>query len=653
MENDFMVQDSFARRADDVARSDSAIPSGKGAAVRAWIEERTGLGWLLRAWCNRPIVGGACFCKSWPTAILFAICVQAMSGFFLWTYYSPSALTAWESVYYIQHEVTGGWLVRAIHHYGAQVLMGMLILYVLQMILTGGYRAPREMVFWSALAMAGCAMGLLLTGDLLVWDQNAFAATTVRTGFLKMLPVVGESLHAVAIGGPGPELGTHTLTRFFALHVGLLAAGLLGLFILHALFRWKAEAPHTLATASNGGAARPISEIGSADSASNSVPAWPGQALHNALACLMVLAIVLLLACQHGVSGEEAGAPLGSPADPDPANAYAAARPEWVLVGLYEFSHLFPGWLAIVPIFIMPALLAAFLVAIPFIARYPRGHGINVGVTLGLLGAVVVLSGWSLRKDAADPLHQAALAEERELGRRVRELARGHGIPPTGALMLLRNDAFVQGPRLFKQHCASCHNYATADGQGIVAEEPSAPNLYGFANRRWIEWLLDPKPVVTLADGRKVPRIQGPDYFGNTAFRNGEMVEFVKDTISTYDEDERRRLEKLVVALSAEAQLKSQREPDAADAAVIAAGREEMRKLGCTDCHPFHGAKGAGKPDLTGYGSRQWTLAIIANPADPRFYGSRNDRMPAYQETLTAKELELLTDWLRGEWFEP
>ena len=84
----------------------------------------------------------------------------------------------------------------------------------------------------------------------------------------------------------------------------------------------------------------------------------------------------------------------------------------------------------------------------------------------------------------------------------------------------------------------------------------------------------------------------------------------------------------------------------------------------CTDCHAFHGeSKGTGAkgPDLTGYGSRDWLIGIVGNPAHKRFYGKENDRMPAYAESstdakknvLSQQELELLVDWLRGEWYEP
>ncbi len=82
--------------------------------------------------------------------------------------------------------------------------------------------------------------------------------------------------------------------------------------------------------------------------------------------------------------------------------------------------------------------------------------------------------------------------------------------------------------------------------------------------------------------------------------------------------------------------------------------------FGCTDCHKFHGKGTLGDaPELNGYGSPAWIAGIIANPADKRFYGKLNDRMPAYaaaadpaQNALNPEQIKLLTDWLRGEWYE-
>ena len=158
-------------------------------------------------------------------------------------YYSPSAQTAWESVYFVQYEVAGGWLLRAIHHYSAHVLLALLMLAVVQNILTGAYRAPRELVFWATVGLGLCALAAVLTGDLLSWDQNGYASTKTRTGFLTFLPLVGDRLLKIAIGGPGPALGHLTLTRFFALHVGLFGGGFIVLLVIRGILARRVGAP--------------------------------------------------------------------------------------------------------------------------------------------------------------------------------------------------------------------------------------------------------------------------------------------------------------------------------------------------------------------------------------------------------------------------
>jgi ubiquinol-cytochrome c reductase cytochrome b subunit len=117
-----------------------------------------------------------------------------------------------------------------------------------------------------------------------------------------------------------------------------------------------------------------------------------------------------------------------------------------------------------------------------------------------------------------------------------------------------------------------------------------------------------------------------------------------------------------VAALSAQAQLVSQHDMDKKDAAMIQEGIEQIELLGCIDCHKFRDLGELGTaPDLTGYASREWLLGMISNPAHERFYGDNNDRMPAFaanpddpkSNTLSPKNLELLVDWLRGEWYRP
>ena len=111
------------------------------------------------------------------------------------------------------------------------------------------------------------------------------------------------------------------------------------------------------------------------------------------------------------------------------------------------------------------------------------------------------------------------------------------------------------------------------------------------------------------------------------------------------------------MALSAEAKLKSQQDADRRDTATIRQGAELVKsQIGCTDCHNFHTEDAdATAPHLTGFGSREWLMGLISNPAGERYFQGRNDRMPAFadQHILNAQDIGLLADWLRGEWYEP
>ena len=360
------------------------------------------------------------------------------------------------------------------------------------------------------------------------------------------------------------------------------------------------------------------------------------------------------LACQHGVTPRHSGRRCCRLPTPIRPTAYDAARPEWFLVGVYEFSHLFPGEWGIVPIFIVPGLLVLIVLAMPFVGKHWIGQSFNVLFTLLLLAAVVWLTYYSYEKDRNDPAHQRAIAVELWRANRVCELIRHNkGIPPNGALSLLQHDPKTEGPRLFAQQCASCHDHFTPGDESIVQnmsiEKPTAPNLAGYASRRWIAGLLDPK------------QISGPNYFGGTKLRGGNMAGFVKETFADADAEQKKNIEKVAMAVSAEAHLPSQKSLDAKDAKIIEEGRKLMvGDFGCTDCHKFHknGTSGSA-PELTGYGSPDWIAGIVRNPASRHFYGKLNDRMPAYaasddpaQNALSHEQIKLLADWLRGEWHE-
>ncbi|MFM8292601.1 MAG: cytochrome bc complex cytochrome b subunit, partial [Planctomycetia bacterium] len=472
----------------------SARSPGKGPLGRLadFLDDRTGWRGLLHEALFERVPGGARWRYVWGSTLVFAFMTQVITGLFLWANYAPSAQTAWESVYYIQHEMAGGWLLRGIHHFMAQAMVVLLALHLLQVVIDGAYKAPREVNFWLGLVLMVLVLGMALTGYLLPWDQKGYWATIVATNLAGIVPFVGPSLQQLVIGGP--EYGHHTLTRFFALHAGFLPAALVLFLVVHlALFR-----KHGLH------AKRPL--------ARPDAMFWPDQVLKDAVAMLAVMAVVLgvilVPAVRTMLAGEavdwgHVGAELGAPADP--SESYAAARPEWYFLFLFQFLKVFEGWGATGEFFgaiVVPGLIMAVMFLMPIIGNWRLGHRFNVAFTLGILAGAGLLTALALNEDYcalwidkaaladAEKLHaetggdeqkiaaalgndpvkiaamrrrlakleawqnsQAFLAASRQAqvdaARAVELAGRPERIPPTGALDLVRHDPLLRGPRLF------------------------------------------------------------------------------------------------------------------------------------------------------------------------------------------------------------
>jgi ubiquinol-cytochrome c reductase cytochrome b subunit len=588
--------------------------------------------------------------------------------------------------------MAGGWLLRGIHHFMAQAMVVLLALHLLQVVIDGAYRAPREVNFWLGLVLMMLVLGMALTGYLLPWDQKGYWATIVATNLAGIVPGIGPSIQQLVIGGS--EYGHHTLTRFFALHAGFLPGALVVMLVVHlALFRkhgLHAKQPFT----------RPDAMF------------WPDQVLKDAVAMLAVMAVVLgvilVPALKAMLAGEPVhtghlGAELGAPADP--SLPYAAARPEWYFLFLFQFLKVFEGWGAtgeFLGAIVVPGLIMGVMFLMPIIGRWNLGHRFNVAFTLGIIAGAGLLTALALNEDYyALWVDKAALADAQKLfdetggdeekiaaalghdaariaaitkqlhtlekvrhsqafldasrqakldAARAIELAgRPERIPPAGMLELVRSDPKSRGPLLFAQHCASCHAHIDPEAPqaATVFAKASAANLFGFGNAAWARGLLDPH------------RVGGPEYFGNTAHKEGDMVSYVTGEMTDSDTWKPAQIEAVIAALAAEA---GRTDPQAA-----AADTEEGRKLiadgdRCGSCHRFHdnGTEPGTAPDLTGWGSRDWLVGIIEDPTHERYYGDTNDRMPSFGKAaagaapiLTRQQVEMLADWLRETWYRP
>ena len=319
-------------------------------ALLDWLDNRTGYKLLMHEALNEPIPGGARWRYITGSMLTFCFVVQASTGFFLWAGYAPSTQTAWESVYYIQHEMTLGWLERGIHHFAAQAMMVVLGLHFFQVIWDGAYRAPREVNYWLGLVLMQIVVILSLTGYLLPWDQKGYYATKVATNIAGSTPLIGEQVQQIAQGGSA--YGHHTLTRFFALHAGLLPALLVGFLGLHIyVFRRHGI---TVPEAHMG---KPVDSF------------WPKQVLYDAVGCLVVLAGVMYFVLTRP-------AELTAPADP---GEDFPARPEWYFLFLFrflEFESISKLGVAFGAIYV-PGAIMTLIALMPFIGRSKLGHQFN------------------------------------------------------------------------------------------------------------------------------------------------------------------------------------------------------------------------------------------------------------------------------------
>lgn len=575
-----------------------------------WLDDRSGYRNLLHEVLYEKVPGGARWRYVWGSCLTFAFFTQVVTGTLLWMFYSPSAQTAWESVYFLQYQVWGGWFLRGVHHYMAQAMIVLLVLHLMQVVIDGAYRAPRELNFWFGALMMGVTLALSLTGYLLPWDQKGYWATAVATNLMAEVPWIGPAIQKIVVGGV--EYGHHTLTRFFALHAGVLPAMLIGLVVVH-IYLFRKHGIHVKEP-------RPKKDS----------YFWPDQILKDAIACLAVLLAVVALTVYFR------GAPLGPPADP--ANEFPA-RPEWYFLFLFQLLKYVPAFWGAV---LIPAFLGLWIFLQPFIGSSRSGHQINIGFWWTLLAGSVALTLLAFAEDRANLRHSAAIEEANWQADRVLSIVQDQGIPPAGAVTLLRNDHENRGRNLFAAHCASCHRYNGHDGRGYPVDDPqSAPELAGFASVDWITKLLTHKHYVS------------EEYFGGTAFKDGTMA---RKVLAKYTPEETALLPKLALLLSDMADLPYQ-EPLEDDErgellSLFYNDEEDFQDgLSCIECHDIDSEEEGYAPDLTGYGSDEWTVAFIKNPENDRFYGDENDRMPCYgrDAKLTDEEIQILSDWIRSK----
>ncbi|HLR63151.1 MAG TPA: cytochrome b6 [Lentibacillus sp.] len=204
-----------------------------------WIDERADITPIWRDIADHevpehvnPAYHFSAFVYCFGGLTFFVVVIQILSGMFLTMYYVPDIENAWRSVYYLQTEVAHGQIVRGMHHWGASVVVVMLLLHTLRVFFQGAYKKPRELNWVVGVLLFFIILGLGFTGYLLPWDNKAYFATEVGLNIAQDVPIIGDELKTL-LSGDEEIVGAQTLARFFAIHVFFLPAALFALLGVH------------------------------------------------------------------------------------------------------------------------------------------------------------------------------------------------------------------------------------------------------------------------------------------------------------------------------------------------------------------------------------------------------------------------------------
>jgi len=346
---------------------------------RAWeaLDERLGLSGLaypVPAHANGIgyILGGITF---------FGFLILAATGIWLSQFYHPTPSSARESVVYIMNVAPLGDLVRGIHFWVANIVMATVLLHMGRVFVTGSYKRPREANWLIGLGLLGVTLGLLFTGTVLKWDQEAFEALAHNVEMGDLLGAFGFWFSA-DFAASLPILG-----RLYIAHIVILPA--LGALLLIA---------HFLIVKRHGISALP----GQADAAVDGgpIPAKGGSRFTAHLVRMAGFGLLMLAAATILSLIWPAG--LG----PRPVPGVEETKPPWMFLPFYPLED----WFGLIALFWAPALLFGGLALVPFIDRSPYRSPARRRVSI-VIGGIVAIGLTALVMYALFTVPQAHIQE--------------------------------------------------------------------------------------------------------------------------------------------------------------------------------------------------------------------------------------------------
>jgi ubiquinol-cytochrome c reductase cytochrome b subunit len=427
-------------------------------ALLTWIEDRTGLHSALQHFLDEEIPASSGWKQVFGSVAMFLFFTQALTGILLGMNYGPTPGEAHDSIRFIMRELTGGALIRGLHHWGASAMVIVVVLHMIQVFLWGAYKKPREVTWMAGVVLFLFTLAFALTGYLLPWDNRAYWGTVVTTQIAGGVPVMGP--YILRLIGAEDGVGVVTFARFYAAHVLMLPAATLILIVFHIyLVRKHGVAPEP------GDEALPKQKF------------YPKQVFKDTAAIFVTFATLFILSIV-------AKAPLGRLADP--SDTTYIPRPEWYFMFLFQLLKYCEGPLELFATVVLPGAAIGLLFALPFIDRAPMIQVTKRGTAMATVALAAITFGG---------LTTAAILETPASAARAEALGPMEWVDLTP--LELAGVGFFE-----KERCGQCHTL------GLANEDKPGPNLGAGGVSRDAAWMIAHfKQPARLVPGSQMPPV--------------------------------------------------------------------------------------------------------------------------------------------------
>jgi ubiquinol-cytochrome c reductase cytochrome b subunit len=317
------------------------------------------------------------------SAALALLIWQVVTGIMLAIVYVPSAAEAWNSLQVLNHQVTLGWFLRALHGWGSNFMVAIVVIHMAQVFLFGAFKYPRELTWIVGVFLLLMTLGMAFTGQVLRFDQDAYWGLGIGASIMGRVPFIGAQLVHLLLGGP--TIAGATLSRFFALHVFVIPGTLLAFVGLHVWMVLKLginEWPMPGRIVRRETYVKEYTQLTQKDG----IRFFPGAIWKD---MVFSAAIVFAVVCCAAIFG-----PFGPGGIPDPTITQTSPKPDPAFLWLFALLALLP------PSWETPFLLIAPVVGIIILLGLPLVAGVGEKSwhrrPVAVLIVMVLAIGWAV-----------------------------------------------------------------------------------------------------------------------------------------------------------------------------------------------------------------------------------------------------------------